>query len=177
MIKKIFSLIAFAVIPILTFAQLDIDGKTEVVTIKKPRGKDYHPFTILYSATNEIPFGLKVQYCKSFGGYASFKSDFDLTMNHYFITAGFAKSLGKAFVFNLGGGLDLGYYEDGWDYPNGTYRNTPCVLLEGGFVLKLGRVAIDWGVGVAPEEYSEYYNGYEESKTTVFINFGLGFNF
>jgi hypothetical protein len=177
MTRRLLLILVLVCFPVSIFAQLDIDGKTEAIPSKKPADKYSQPFTILYSATNEIPFGLKFQYCKSFGAYASFKSDFDLTMNHYFITAGFAKSLGKAVDFNLGGGLDLGYFEDGWDYPNGTYRNTPCLLLEGGFIFKIRSLAIDLGIGVAPEEYTEYNSGYEESISTVFVNFGLGFNF
>jgi hypothetical protein len=175
MIRKFLVMTGLAVIPFLTFAQLDIDGKTEVLPAKKSGEKNSHPFTILYAATSDIPFGVKLLYCKSFGAFASFKSDFDLTRNHYDVTVGAVKSLGKAADFYLGGGLDLGDYEEGWDGWGPDYwRNTPCLLTESGIIIKIRSFAIDLGIGIALDEYVD---DKKDAQSSVYANFGLGFNF
>jgi len=158
--------------PALVSAQLTNDGKSEAV-FKLKSDKSSYPFSVLIAGNTLAPFGVKVQYCKSFGAYAAFKSDFDLIENHYYITAGAAKSLGKSVNLYLGAGLDLGYEE--YDYGSFYESRDIGTAIETGAIFKIKNFTLDLGIGLMIEKW--YYDYDEYSEGRIVVNFGLGFSF
>lgn len=112
----------------MSFAQLNEDGKS------KSSVKVYHGYnTFAYSAAIPFaPFGIKYQYCNSFDFYSVFRTDLNLADGDKIITVGGAKSIGEKMNIYVGAGYDISFSEP---------------VLEGGFMLKFGKFAIDVGGG------------------------------
>jgi hypothetical protein len=165
-IMKRLIFIVFIMLPVLSFSQLGDDGKT-FTKVSDKQNTFSAANTILATGSvwgDGIYPGLKYQYCKSFGAYASFKSTFGGSdYNHTDISAGPVKSLSKNVCFYLGGGVNFitdYYYYSGHDYE----ESYAVGLIEGGFVFKFNKFALDLGGGLAFDEYG-------------FGSLGLGFNF
>ena len=131
--KNILLISLLVIIPTLSLAQLNDDGKSNSSV------KIYHGYnTFAYSAAIPYgPFGIKYHRCKSFGFYSAFKTDFGLVDGDYIITIGGAKSIGQKVNLYVGGGYDISFSEP---------------VLEGGFMLKFGKFAIDIGGGYIVED-------------------------
>jgi hypothetical protein len=129
----------------------------------------------LYSGATNAPFGVKFQYYKSFGAYASIKTDLGLLENFCIISGGILKSVGSLGALYLGGGINIGYYDgDGW-----YYRDTPAPELEAGFVIKLGQLAVDLGVGLVVADNIIYDTEeiIDDNSPHLSALLGIGINF
>jgi hypothetical protein len=154
-------------------AQLDVDGKSPINSVKNEleiSGAN----TILVSGSTLAPFGLKYQYCRSFGGYGCFKSDFGALENRYQVTLGVAKSVGRFFNIYFGGGIQMGDFDYHWD--NMTREGTSPII-EGGVVLKIKRYSIEGGVGVVLETEYYYESDFSYNQPWVFGSIGVGYSF
>lgn len=126
--KCLISILILVLIPTLTWAQLNDDGKSRK-SVRVNHGYN----TIAYSAAIPFaPFGIKYQYCKSYGFYTAFKTDFDLIDGDYILTAGAAKTIGQKMNAYVGTGYDFSFSEP---------------VLEAGCLLKFGKYVVDIGAG------------------------------
>lgn len=181
--KTLFTL--FVLLPVLSSAQISNDGKSDSPSSSsaKKSSNSSRNFSILYSASTNAPFGAKIQYCKSFGGYIAFKSDFGLGgeeyestnnwsyQDHYYLTGGLAIGLGSKANLYLGTGLDLGYYEN-----NDYWTEQPGLVFEAGTILKGKRIAFDLGLGYSSFKLIWESNHKEEGIASFFfVNLGIGF--
>jgi hypothetical protein len=159
--------------PTLSFAQLNDDGKTfEKVSSKQNNYAKANSIILSGSLSllsgsppNKFFPGIKYQYCKSFGAYISFKSNFakrdslgGLKRNITLMTLGATKSLGPKVNIYLGGGIEIS---------SSSYNpklNLIFGVIEAGCVLKIGIFAID--LGGACSFYTNFYS-----------TLGIGFNF
>jgi hypothetical protein len=159
--KSIFVLLI--ILPRLGFAQLNDDGKTfEKVSIKQ--NANVYANTIMFSGSlSDYGFlpGIKYQYCKTFGAYASLNSSFGGSdYNNTLIALGPVKSIAEKACFYLGGGIDFvrNYYK------NSDEESFMEGLIEGGFIFKIQNIALDIGGGYVIEEEG-------------FVTIGLGISF
>jgi len=166
-------------IPMLLNAQLNVDGKTETNAFQK-ENNGLRPSTLLFSGSTSAPFGMKYQYCRSFGGYVSLKTDFDLLKNWYHISLGAAKSVGQVVNLYLGGGINFGDYEGKYYSDYYGWRYGPSGGFEGGAILKFNKIAFDIGIGLQrePWQFGTLYSTLQhETSNQLYISYGLGFNF
>jgi hypothetical protein len=174
-------LIILVLLPGVLFAQLDIDGKTGIESAKKTSLKQ-NSLSILLTPATIAPFGIKLQYCNSFGGYVSFKTSIYLMQNYNIITGGISKSISKNTNLYLGGGVNIGVYEDEENYPIIESRDEVGSAFEFGILIKNRKVAFDIGIGTTISVYEKwdtnswnYLDDYTKMKPYLMV--GLGFNF
>lgn len=124
---------------------IEYSSKTKKTNVNK------YSKSLIYSAALPIsPFGIKFYYCKTFGFYASLRSDLGTIYDNTFLTLGGAYSFANNFSTYLGTGYDF-FWDD--------------KIIEGGLVYKINRIAFDLGGG--------YLMDLEEGYLTI----GVGFNF
>jgi len=145
-------------LPAISFSQLSNDGKSSGFVSNTGSTIRNNNNTIFYSAgLFTRPFGIKYQYCKSLGGYVSFKTDFGAINSNYIATLGISKSLSSKFNLYLGGGLDL-FYES--------------FVTEFGGIIKSGKLSYDIGYGLYFEDA-----GYMTNNLAGYLTLGVGINF
>lgn len=162
----------FILLPAISDAQLNVDGKSEISLTQKIDNQTYSS-SFLYSGSSLAPFGLKFQYCNNFGGYASFKTDFGIMQHYTILTFGATKSIGSVFNLYLGGGISFlsfnAYMDNQWR-EGGTFS-----IFEGGGVIKLNRLAFEIGAGLSNQIWHNEYSG-EYSNNQFFLTWGIGFS-
>jgi hypothetical protein len=175
---KIIPFIVLIIIPLSTFAQLETDGKTEVKSVITPDNNTSSSNLLISSATN-APFGLKYLYCKNWGGYVSFKTDFGIIGNFNLLTAGISKSIGKKADFYFGAGLNLAGSNSA-DSINVRRENIDFTL-ESGIIIKYKKMSFDLGVGTtfigSGRRTSWGYYSIPGSAICLSLILGIGFNF
>jgi hypothetical protein len=158
--------IALILVPRLSFAQLNDDGKTfEKVSIEQ--NTNVKASTILFSGLiSDYGFlaGAKYQYCKTFGGYASLNSSFGGSdYNNTVLALGPVKSLGKKAFFYIGGGIN--FANDSYSYSGYSEEESFMEgVIEGGFMFKISNAAIDIGGGYLMDDAG-------------YLTVGFGFSF
>jgi len=159
-------------LPAISNAQLDIDGKTNMSAIKTPN-EDIRAHTLSFSGSTIAPFGFKYQYCRSFGAYSWFKTDFGALENRYQGTLGMAKSIGRTLNLYLGGGIQIGDFDYHWD---NFVREGINLILESGILIKIEKYSLELGVGMVEEKH---YYGIDNSinEAQFFLSLGIGYNF
>ncbi len=148
--KSIYFLIGLILIPTISFAQLDDDGKS-YKSKKVKNTQSLYSNTLLYSAAISCaPFGIRYQYLSNkVGLFLNVKSDFDLIADDFIFAAGPSFRINDKINGYIGGGYNIGYYKD--------------IDAEAGVIIKRNKFAIDIGIGYSAE--------------IAYITFGFGFNF
>jgi hypothetical protein len=135
--------------------------------------------SILFSGSTMSLFGVKYQYCRSFGGYAALRTDFNVLANDNLITVGVSKSVFSKVNLYLGGGVNLGNWDD---EEINLVRDRLGIIAEGGSIIKSKWFAFDIGLGVSLSSYTDYDEAYEYiddqySKLRGYLIIGFGYNF
>lgn len=181
-------LLILVMVPALSVAQITNDGKSDVQSSSgtKNNSSSGKNFALLYSASTNAPFGAKIQYCKSFGLYAAFKTDFnimgkageeDYYGGHYYITGGPTIGLGSKANLYLGLGPDLGWFEQSLGGGHYNHSEGAGAVIEVGTILKRNKMVYDLGIGYSSFlVYESDYNK-EGNYKYLFLNFGIGFKF
>lgn len=153
--------------------QEEQDAQEEISTPEVSNPK-LMPFSILYSGSTSSPFGIKLQYCKSFGVYASFKTDFGLMEFFSIASGGILKSIWHPVAIYLGTGISLVRGEGEW-----FYREAPSPEFEGGIIFKLNRLALDVGGGLVIADNIVYDSGeiIDHNALWFSVTIGIGINF
>lgn len=156
-------------LPTLLNAQLSDDGKS-VESSAPEHENQLYPNTLFISAIiPNAPFGIKYQYCKSVGIYASLKYDvLYIYENELIGTLGISKTLGRRVNLYLGFGLV--------NHPSDNYVNYKAgTVIESGIILSFGRISIDLGGGIITNNYQ--YQDYSISFSEALGTAGIGFKF
>jgi len=176
--KRIIFLVLF-LIPSVLFAQLDKDGKKELIT-NRTKQTERGTHSILFSSSTLTPFGVKYQYGNNFGGYASFRTDLDLIDSDWIISAGISKSTGKNSYFWFGGGVDLGYIEY-WENDGWTEKYEGFEIETGWLFIGKAGFSFDIGLGSAINKHYFYHEDYsangEGYRARLHLILGLGYSF
>lgn len=176
--KKVLALFIL-IIPTLLYSQLNVDGKT-VTDARREKNNGWLSNTLLFSGSTSAPFGIKYQYCRSLGGYVSFKTDFGLLENWYHISLGAVKSVGQVVNLYLGAGINVGSYGGFSSLDYWEQRFAPSGSCEGGALLKFDKIALDIGIGLQREPWEfGTGDGYDDHEIwyEFYVSYGIGFSF
>ena len=135
--KNAIIIIGLILIPTLSFAQLDDDGKSyQSKNVEKTQS--LYSNTLLYSAAIPYaPFGIRYQHLSNkVGLFLNIKSDFDLYEGDFIIAAGPSFRINDKINWYIGGGYNIGY-ED--------------IDAEAGVIIKWNKFSIDIGGGYSAE--------------------------
>jgi hypothetical protein len=163
--------------------QLDNDGKRldTQIPVSEKRQPRAAQVSLMYTGTSRAPFGVKFEYWKLVGGYASFRSDYGIFEKNYELTIGFMAPVYKYAGLFLGGGVNAASFYKSYGFDIVNQRERGSILFEAGAFMKFRRFAFEAGVGAPVNKFTRHHvigvEWQEDMRSSAFIVLGIGYNF